>query len=145
MGREPDSDDGELSHRYAVEGISREMLKYIPKRKFSSIDSQIITRTLYDELWGIHSHEKDENPLSQVLVYPNETAYGKNNLIESRLKIYLESRVLDYTGLSFAEYLELPRNQQRIITEVCIEERKKRDKKSSDLQNELENLEKKLK
>lgn len=120
------------------------MLDYIPKKKFSSIDRDIITRTLYDELWGLHDHSRDDNPLSQVLLFEQESLFGNGNTIENRLKIYIESEVSRFTGMTFPEYMNLPRHYQDIIIKVCNESKVAKSKKLDSIEKELNDLGKDL-
>lgn len=100
-------------------------------RLTNSSDKDIVKRTLYDEVWGIHNHEKDHNPFSLVAPHSGEALYGKNTILERRLRIYHDNYIQKYLGMSFIEFLDLTRPQQEIITRFCSEQRIKDSKRDN--------------
>ena len=130
-----------LSSRYAFEGNLRKLIEYLPKTGLKSTDAQLALSTLYDEIWGLYDHNTDNHPLSQVFLFPSETIYGDNTQLEIRLKTYMDTQVKRHTGLSFIDFIDLPRHYQEIILRNCDKLRKKTDTKLSQLTQELENLE----
>lgn len=133
MPREEDLD--ELRFQHAYEGNFVKIMHEANLTYPDSSTQQLVKSILYDEVWGIDvNHEHD---LSPVLVHKPEVLYDKNTMLRQRLDDFILNEVRQYTGLTFNEYLELPRCEQQIILEGCRDHvEKKRRKEDSQRQEQ---------
>lgn len=117
------------------------MLQYLPKHSILNTNGRLALTALYDELWGIHDHSKDDyNPFSTVGLHPAESLYGDNTIFEKRLLIYIEKGIQKYTGLTFEEFLDYPRHYQEILIRVCGKHKKKDNSSMESISKQFEEL-----
>lgn len=106
-----------LGNHVAFEGHFRKIMQEANLVYKNASDQQLVKRILYAQIWGLEDHP--DHPFSSVLMNQRENIFGEDNLYHRRLSVYIERKVLKFTGITFLEYLELPRHIQSEILSVC--------------------------
>jgi hypothetical protein len=109
--------------------------------RYSSIDAQIVLNEFYETLFKIYNHYSGDNrrPLASVALHPEEDII-KNSLLEESIKTFYLRNIKETFGISYLEYIELPRYIGEIMSDVGKELLKKKSNIADDVQKELDGL-----
>lgn len=90
-----------------------------------SSDVKLLLQEKYETVFKIYDHDRDDaHPLALVTLHKAEnTSLGSP--YKKRMREYAMNGVLKYFGLSFTEFLDLPRDILEDILEASREEQRK--------------------
>lgn len=89
--------------------------------KYSYLEAETILTSIYETTTGIYNHlDVNYNPLASVAVHPSER-YLKSSGLYATVKRYTDRGIKDRFDLNIVEYLNLPREMQRILTLVSLD------------------------
>lgn len=74
----------------------------------------------YETFYRIHDFTKPGQALNTIAMHPKEE-YFKNSIYDNRLRKFLELDIATKMGMSFHEFLELPRYEIQNIIRVMTE------------------------
>ena len=120
-------------------------IKTLPKGVLGSLQTQLLLRSKYEEIYGIRSHEAiDPNvPYPFAAINPLED-YSKHRPSYERIDRFIEERVATLTGMSLKEFLELPRHILERVLESCVKINQKENKQADQLSDNFNNLTKSI-
>jgi hypothetical protein len=102
------------------------LLEKSPKQLSS--DTQLMMRERYETVFHICDHDAPNvHPLALMTMQPAENN-SKGGKFEQRLEDFMAFDVLKYTGMSFKELLQWPRERVESVFEKC-RQRQARDSK----------------
>lgn len=109
--------------------------------KYNSIDGQIVLNEYYETLFKLYNHYSGDNrrPLASVALHPEEDII-KNSLLEESIKTFYLRNIKETFGITYLEFIELPRYIGDIMSEVGKELLKKKSSIAQDVQNEIEGI-----
>lgn len=100
-----------------------------------------IMQEFYETYFGIYDHFEGEEPLASVMVHPKEQ-YMENGLYDSLLRSFMENKVHELTGITFKEFMKMPRYESNAILRVTGEfngiKHKLEDKKTEKMDKEMQ-------
>jgi hypothetical protein len=109
--------------------IMRPLLESKPK--LSPVEARMTILRSYLVWTGMFTEAQiDANPVCLVAYHPAEDSY-LSNLIDDHLDHYLDFDI-ERTGLSFLEYLQLPRHRLIMVRDAAEKMKKRRNKAQSD-------------
>jgi hypothetical protein len=85
----------------------------------TSIPAQIVAIECYDDYFGIYSNSKfGESNFASVAMHDPEDVVAVD-AYDVYLERYLVANVLKFTGMSFSEFLKLPRDRADAVLKRC--------------------------
>ena len=101
-------------------------------------DVEILLRDRYETIYGIHDHsnEINERPLALVAMHWCEDASTDSALYE-RIKLFFGRYVHKHSGLSLAEFLELPSDISRLVLEESTKLQEKENTATTNIMNAM--------
>lgn len=122
----------------APESPIHDLLDHAPR--LSAPDAQLVLMERYETHYRIFNHDVDtSNPLSLVSLHSGEDVCV-GSMLYHRIEQFRDREVHKHFGLSFIEFMELPRDICAKILEVCGKWQTKEGQTASDLQNTLKGI-----
>ena len=107
-------------------------------RQADEVTVKLVLRQLYETEFGIFDHisYNKERPLSGVAMFEAENV-DSDNALDNVMATYIDKRIKDTFGLSFIEYVSLPRNYIIKMLELCDRETTKKNNALADVEKQL--------
>ncbi len=100
-----------------------------------SIEAQMVMQDAYETTYGIHDHERQSDHLALVRKRPAEDIEAFDHTSD-RLTMFHNAGVLKYTGITFDNFMDMPRHRGDTLMLACqeigrkeLEEREKAQKR----------------
>jgi hypothetical protein len=100
---------------------------------------KIVLGDLYETEIGIFNHfgqQAKSKPLASVAFHPIEDINDGSGL-QLAMRVYVDRGIREYFGLSFEEYLAVPRDIHEMMNQVALEYIKKKSAAMTNIENEL--------
>lgn len=100
--------------------------------------AQIVLRDRYEQMYGIFNHDflGDKKPLALVAKHPAEDVFTHSRAYNT-IKRFIEYDVGGTLNCSLNEFLDLPREYTRLIMEIIVERRARRNQSATDMERNL--------
>lgn len=118
FGRYPNNKDlPYLTPQIAYEARFRQIMKEANLVYKNASDRELVKRILYVKVWELS--DDINHPFSALVMNASENIYGEESIYSRKLSVYIDKKILKYTGITFPEYLEMSRCRQLELLEVC--------------------------
>lgn len=108
--------------------------------KLDRTDVKIVLGDLYETEIGIYNHfgqSAKKRPLASVAFHPIEDINDGSGL-QVAMRVYIDRGVREYFGLSFEEYIAVPRDVHEMMNQICLEYIKKKTASMGEMEKLLE-------
>ena len=123
-----------------------QVLRHAPKADY--LTSRLLLIQAYQTTFNIFDHlsnaqrvvgenPDDHHPLASIELHPAEDLIHTFRTPEL-LDLYIKLKIKDYTGLSWVEFMDLPREYSQMIMDRCAKELSEENKKTNQIVKNLE-------
>lgn len=102
---------------------------------------KIVLGDLYETEIGIFNHfgqQAKTRPLASVAFQPIED-FNDGSGLQVAMRVYIDRGIREYFGLSFEEYIAVPRDIHEMMNQVAYEYIKKKSATMQDIEKDLKN------
>jgi hypothetical protein len=107
--------------------------------KLDRTDVKIVLGDLYETEIGIYNHFGQSNktrPLASVAFHNIEDVNDGSGL-QLAMRVYIDTNIREHFGLSFEEYLAVPRDVHEMMNQIALDQIKKKSSAMADIEKDL--------